>query len=158
MRALRTIASALMIVLVATPAYAAQGEVPETLSLGVGIVSLVVGAVLLVVVVLLKRTADGAAIAEYISWVVAAVLALVAAVLVGWVVRFLPTEVSAEQARMGADLLVIASMVFFAVYFWRVRGALTRFMGDASEMLRRMHGDEGGAGDEAVADDEGGEE
>ncbi len=99
------------------------------ISTGAGIVALLVAAGLLVQMLALRRLAQGAAIADNISYAILGVVCLAASVLVGWVSRFVPTGFTAEQARLGADLLSIVSMVLFGVYFFRVRRAMSRFLG-----------------------------
>jgi hypothetical protein len=114
----------------ATPAYAFAVELdrPDTFSLFTGALSLVVAVVLLVLVLQLRKVADGSAMAENVSYVVAATLCFAAAVLVNWVDRFVPTWMSAGQVRAGSDLLLVCAMFFFAVYFARVYRAMTRFL------------------------------
>ncbi len=109
-----------------------EGDVPTGLATGAGILTLLFSAALLIEMLALKRIASGAAIAENITYAVLATLCLVAAVLVGWVARFAPSGFTAAQARMGADLLTVVSIVLFGVYFFRVRRALTRFLGHLS--------------------------
>ncbi len=82
----------------------------------------------------MARIAEGAAIAENIRYAVLAVLCMTASVLIGWVGRWLPV-LSAEHARLGADLLLTAAMALFSVYFVRVRLAMSRF-------LKRLTGEE----------------
>jgi len=119
----------LLILGVPSSAYAAQAEsVSETILTGAGVAGLVAAMLLLVEMLSLRKLAQGAAIADNISFAVLAVVCLAASVLVGWIARFVPTDLSAEQARLGADLLSIAAMAFFGVYFFRVRRAMSRFL------------------------------
>ena len=80
--------------------------------------------------------------AENITFVVAACACLGASVLASWTARMLPDAFSADQARLGADLLIIAEIVFFCIYFWRVRASLKRFLSVLSspEALARAQG------------------
>jgi hypothetical protein len=137
--------AALFVLAVPTPALAASDEVPSVLAMGVGIVALLLAALLLVIVVGLRRVAEGAAIAQNVTYVVLGVLCLVAAILAGWVVRFIPGDMSVERARVAADILIIAAMVLFGVYFNSVRKALLSFLrgvrGD--EALARSQGKDG---------------
>lgn len=117
------------------PAYAAgTGEVPQILSVGAGVAALVSAVVLLVGILAVARIADGAAIAQHIQYAVLAVLCMSTAVLVGWLARWLPSF-SAEHARLASDLLLVAAMALFGVYFFRVRLAMSRF-------LKRLTGEE----------------
>lgn len=115
---------------VSAPAYAVD-EVPPVVETTVGGAALVLAIVLLVDVLALRRVAEGAAIAESIMSVVAAVVCLAASVLSGWVGRFMPGFVS-SGFRLISDFLVLASMAFFAYYFYRVRRALQRFLKGAT--------------------------
>jgi hypothetical protein len=134
-----------------TPALADTGAVPVALTYGVGILGLVIAIVLLVIMLALRRVAAGAAIAEYMVYVFAGVVTLTASVVAGWAARFLPAGVSLEQTRLASDLLVLASMVFFAIYFQRVYRALSRYvrMAEHSEdLLAQIHA-EGALGSDA---------
>lgn len=113
-----------------SPAYA-QGVTanPEAILTGSGLVALIVAALLLVEMLALRKLAQGAAIADNITYAILAVVCLAASVLAGWVARFVPIGFSAEQARLGADLLSIAAMVLFGIYFFRVWRAMSRFLG-----------------------------
>ncbi|MBF4509906.1 MAG: hypothetical protein ISP10_05490 [Aeromicrobium sp.] len=113
---------------VPAPAFAASGDVPPVLSTGAGVVTLAAAAGLLVVMLSLRSLAQGAAIAENITYAVLAVVCLSASVLVGWLGRAGIEALSAEQARLAADLLGLAAMVLFGVYFFRVRQAMSRFL------------------------------
>jgi hypothetical protein len=93
-----------------------------------GVLSLVLAAMMLVVVVRLRRVADGSAIVQNISFVVAASLCLVVSIVLGWVGRLVPTAFSADIVRTGGDVLVTVSVLLFAVYFERVRRALASFL------------------------------
>lgn len=114
----------------AAPAYAAD-EIPPVVDTAVGAAALVLAIVLLVDVLALRRVAEGAAIAESILSVVAAVVCLAASVLAGWLGRFMPGFAS-SGFRVISDFLVLASMIFFAYYFYRVRRALQRFLKGAA--------------------------
>lgn len=112
---------------------AVAAVVPQGLDIGVGAVALVLAVVMLLDVLALRRVASGAAIAEYVSLVMAAVLCLAASVLSEWLVRFLPWDDVTPQAELASDLLVIAAMAFFALYFFRVRRAMVRFLNRFTE-------------------------
>ena len=111
------------------------GAPPSALTFVVGVVGLVLAALLLVEMLSLRKIAEGSAVASHISYAVLAVVCLAAAVLTGWVAGYVPDALSAAQASLGADILVVASMAFFAVYFLRVRRAMSRF-------LKRVTGEE----------------
>lgn len=116
------------------PAYATPGEVPQALSIGAGVAALAAAVALLMAMYAVARIAEGAAIAENIRYAVLAVLCLSASVLMGWIARWVPS-LSVEHARLGADLLAVAAMALFGVYFVRVRLAMSRY-------LRRLTGEE----------------
>jgi hypothetical protein len=116
-------------------AYASPGiDTSQAVSLVTGVSSLLLSAMLLLVVVQLRRVAEGSAIVEHITYVVSASLCLVAAVLVGWVDRFV-YGLSTDVVRAGGDVLVMFSILFFAIYFTRVKRALSSF-------LTHMHADD----------------
>ena len=125
----RSLPAGLVLAMVSpSSAYAAQGDVPVALGSGAGIAALLTAAGLLVVMLSLRRLAKGAAIADNISFAVLAVVCLAASILVGWIARLVGGAVSPEHARLGADLLGLLAMVFFGIYFHRVRGAMARFL------------------------------
>lgn len=115
-------------------AYATSGEVPEALSIGAGMAALVAAVALLTAMLAVARIAEGAAIAKNIHYAVLAVVCLSASVLMGWIARWVPSF-SVEHARLGADLLAVAAMALFGVYFLGVRLAMAHF-------LRRLTGEE----------------
>lgn len=117
---------------VPAPAYASGLGVEKAISTGAGVLVLIAAAGLLVVMLSLRKLASGAAIADNITYAVLGTMCLAASVLVGWVARFLPAGMTADQARLGSDLLVLASLVLFGVYFFRVRQAMSRFLGRLS--------------------------
>lgn len=123
---------AFVAVLVAVPAqaYAATAGADQNSWAGyvIGMLSLLAAAFLLVDAVLLRRVAHGGAIAENISFMVLGVVCLAASVLVKWVAGFLPADVSLPQSELASDGLVLLSMVFLALYFWRVRSALANYL------------------------------
>lgn len=125
-----TLMAGVLVLGAASPAYA-QGvaEIPKFILTGSGVVALVVAAVLLVEMLALRKLAHGAAIADNITYAILAVICLAASVLAGWFARFVQVGFSAEQARLGADLLSVAAMVLFGVYFYRVWRAMSRFLG-----------------------------
>lgn len=113
---------------VPAPAYAAGGGPEQAISTGAGILVLIAAAALLVEMLSLRTLASGAAIADNITYAVLGTMCLAASVLVGWVARFLPAGMTADQARLGSDFLVLASLVLFGIYFFRVRQAMSRFL------------------------------
>lgn len=127
--------AAILTLALPSSAYAVTGDAVQTgVTTFAGIVALIVAAVLLVEMLSLRRLASGSAIADNITYAVLAVTCLTSSVLVGWIVRFIPAGFNAEQARLGADLLALAAMVLFLVYFFRVRRAMSRFLGRLSGM------------------------
>lgn len=127
--------SAALLLALPSPAYASSRFTAlQTVSVVTGVTSLLLSAMLLIVVVQLRRVADGSAIVEHISYVVGASLCLVAAILVGWIDRFVE-GFSTDIVRVGGDILVMVSLLLFAVYFTRVKRALASF-------LQHMHTDD----------------
>lgn len=129
-------------------AYASAGafDATDAVSTVTGIASLLLAMIMLVVVLRLRRVADGSAIAENISYVVGASLCLAASVMLGWVDRFVA---SGGAVRAGADVLVMVSMLLFAMYFMRVSEALCAFLDHASSLnmlvaAQGAHNDDGG--------------
>lgn len=120
--------------LLPSSAFAAT-DVPVALGTGAGVAALLAAAGLLLVMLSLRRLAYGSAIAENISFAVLAALCLAASVLVGWLARLFGAQVSPEYARLSSDLLGLLAMVFFAIYFFRVRRAMSKF-------LNRLTGEE----------------
>ena len=118
----------LLVLGVPASAYAADA-VPQVIVTGSGVIGLIAAAVLLLEMLSLRKLAQGAAIADNITYAILAVVCLAASFLVGWIARFVPTGLSAEQARLGADLLSTVAMVLFGVYFHRVWRAMSRFLG-----------------------------
>lgn len=127
-------AGAALAFLLPSSAFASTG-VPVALGTGAGVAALVAAAALLLVMLSLRRLAHGSAIADNISFAVLAALCLAASVLVGWIARLFGAEVSPEYARLSADLLGLLAMVFFGIYFFRVRRAMSKF-------LNRLTGEE----------------
>ncbi len=127
-----------------TVAYAeAVVAVTKAVSIATGVCSLLLSAMLLVVVVQLRRVADGSAIVAHIAYVVSASLCLVAAILVGWVDRF-TSGFSTDTIRAGGDVLVMFALLLFAVYFTRVKRALSAFLAhlETADMLAAVNGAE----------------
>lgn len=100
---------------------------PSGLRLAVSLGGLVVAIILLLEALTLRKVALGGAIAERISYVILAIVCLSASALAEWVLNFVP-EVSAEQIRLAAQLLVIAAMGLLAAYFYSVRRALQGYL------------------------------
>jgi hypothetical protein len=96
-------------------------------SMVTGAVSLLLSAAMLLVVVRVRRVAEGSAIFGNISYVVAASLCLTASILADWVDRFVGTF-SAHLARTGGDVLVAVSLLLFIVYFARIGSAFNSYL------------------------------
>ena len=121
------LATGTLVALVPTPyAFATGGEVPPGLSMGAGVLALLAAALLLREMLALRAVARGAAIVDNLSYVILAATCLAASVLAGWVARFV--GVSADHARLGADLLAVVGIVLFVIYFSRVRRAMKRYL------------------------------
>jgi hypothetical protein len=112
-------------------ALAATGQstiIPEWLDMAVAGVGLITAVVLLLDAVQLRKVASGSAVAENITYMILAVVCLAGSMLLRWVVAFMDDIDMAAQMRFTADLLVIAGMALLAVYFYRVRYALQRYL------------------------------
>ncbi|PKQ21133.1 MAG: hypothetical protein CVT66_01360 [Actinobacteria bacterium HGW-Actinobacteria-6] len=121
-----------LVLLFALPSVAVARDasgVYSIVSTGAGIGTLVVAAALLVVMLSLRRLAEGSAIADNITYAILGVICLATSVLVGWVSEVVSVGFTAEQARLDADLLAIVAMVFLGIYFFRVRRAMSKFLG-----------------------------
>ena len=129
-RRLAVLVSALFFAL-PSAAYAQDGGIVagSIINTGAGVLALLIAVMLLVEMLALRKLAQGAAIADNITYAILGVICLAASVLVGWIARFVPSGFTNEQARLGADLLSIASMSLFGIYFFRVRRAMSRFLG-----------------------------
>jgi len=125
----RTMTLTAILTLWPASAYAADPAVPESLVFGAGLVAMLMAIFLLLQLGGLRRLTRGSIIAENITYAVLAGLCLVTAVILGWAADFLAVGLSSEQARFGADLLVIAAMFLLSVYFVRVKRAMSRFLG-----------------------------
>ena len=123
-----TMLTAVLVFVPATPALASTGQIPAELGTAAGALALIAAAVLLREMLGLRAVARGAAIADNVSYVVLAAMCLAASVLLGWIARFIPGSFSAEHARLGADLLSVVAIVFFVIYFARVRAVMRRFV------------------------------
>lgn len=128
-KAVKTVAIALAGMALPAPVYASGSVAERAIATGAGVLALVAAAGLLVEMLSLRKLASGAAIADNITYAVLGAMCLAASILTGWVSRFLPAGVTADQARLGSDLLVLASLVLFGIYFFRVRMAMSRFLG-----------------------------
>lgn len=106
-----------------------DGVIIGNLSFGAGLVAMLMAVVLLLQLGGLRRLTRGSIIAENILYAVLAGLCLVTAVILGWAADFLAVGLSADHARLGADLLVIMAMFMLSVYFVRVKRAMSRFLG-----------------------------
>lgn len=122
--------SALGVLAVPAHAYGSTGDgaISPALSAGVGVLALLLAAGLLVEMLSLSRLARGAAIAQNVSYAVLGAVCLAASVLIGWLGKQILSDFSADEARLGADLLVLVSLAFFGIYFMRVRRAMARFL------------------------------
>lgn len=109
-------------------------DMPKTISIVTGVSSLLLSAMLLVIVVQLRRVAGGSAIVDHIAYVVSASLCFVAAIAVAWVDRIV-NGLTTNVIRMGSDVLVMLALLFFAMYFLRVKRSLSAF-------LKHLHSDD----------------
>lgn len=111
-------------------AYAATGEVglPPWPAAVIGILGLVAAVFALMAAWSLRKVAEGSAVAENVTYVVLGVICLAASVLGGWIPRIVDVGLDAGDVRVASDGLVVVSMAFFAIYFFRVSAALVRFL------------------------------
>ncbi|HEX9092357.1 MAG TPA: hypothetical protein VF902_00090 [Coriobacteriia bacterium] len=130
-------------VLLLTPSLAHAADGSGVVGFGdiTAAMALAAAAVLLVLAVLLERIARGSALAENLSYVVAAAVCLGAAALANWSVRLIVLEVTRTQVALAADGLSLVSIALLCVYFYRVRAALVRFQRimTSVEPLAEMH-------------------
>lgn len=117
------------------PAYAYAAErsmgaqaVPPWLWAIAGAVGMGVAALLLVDAILLRRVAEGSIVAENIGYMMNSVVCFAAAVIAAWVGGAIADPLVAAQAAFASHMLVVVGMALLAVYFMRVRFALTRFL------------------------------
>jgi hypothetical protein len=125
----------LALCLMCLPAVAFAQTSPEAETAGwIIAVSTLVGAVVLLLIALgLARIAEGSAMAENISYVVAGCVCLACSVLATWIVRFTRGTFLGEQLMLTSEALIVACIAFFCVYFFRVRAALKRFRKTTAE-------------------------
>jgi hypothetical protein len=110
----------------------------DLLSFGAGALTLIAAVVVLVIALKLRAVTQGGAMAENITYLILSIVSLTFAVLLGWIVRFLPNSLSASQARLGADLLVLLALVLLGVYLEGVRRPLASFLRHAREQSAKM--------------------
>lgn len=139
-RTLTGIAAAAAIWALPAVALADSGE-GSAVSWTVGGLTLCAAVALLLLALELTKVAGGSAIADNVSYIIVACLCLSASVLAGWAGRFLTDRFAVEQSELGAQLLVIATMAFLCIYFYKVRTALQRFLTDTSaeHLLAKAH-------------------
>lgn len=131
----RTLAiAALGVFAVPQPAMAVTGDtviVPAWLSLGAGVVGLIIAVILLVDAVLLRRVAEGSMIADNIVYMMLAAVCFGASVLARFVLSIEQLSTVKSLLTLAADLLTTAGMALLAAYFFRVRTAMTRYVQSA---------------------------
>jgi hypothetical protein len=143
-------------ILVAAPSYAyAAVESPahEPVAWVISLGSLLASVALLLVALGLARVSQGSAIADNISYVVAACVCLAGSALAEWAVQFASQDLAAAQIDLGGKALTVVSIVFFCVYFFRVRAALRRFLSSVSgdDVLARAQFPAAGSDDATTA-------
>ena len=113
-----------------TQAFAANGAsvVPDWLSIMFAGVGLLTSVILLVDAILLRRVAEGSVVAENIQYMMLAVVLFGISTVGRWIVTMADDPILSVQLAFTSDLLVIAGMALLAVYFYRVRRALTSFL------------------------------
>jgi drug/metabolite transporter (DMT)-like permease len=115
------------------------------LNLAVSALGLIAAVVLLVVVLRLRRVASGGAVAEHLPFVVLGIVSFAGAALVWWVANFLGDRSSVAQAALGAQMLTVVGMSFFAWYFFRLQRALSGYLENAERVLSRLDSSSTGA-------------
>lgn len=135
MRARRGILALPPVLALVFPAHAyAQGTsaaaqaVPPWLWGIAGVVGMTVAVLLLIDAIKLRKVAEGSIVAENIAYMMNSVACFAAAVLAGWVGGAMDDDLISAQAAFAQHLLLIVGMALLAVYFMRVRFALTRFL------------------------------
>lgn len=107
-------------------AYATDGGA-EVVTWGIGVATLLASIALLLIAVGLARVATGSAMADNISYVVAASVCMAGSVLAGWSGRLVSDPVVAAQIALGGAALDMVGILLFAIYFFRVRAVLLQF-------------------------------
>jgi hypothetical protein len=102
--------------------------VPDWLSIMFAGIGLITAVILLVDAILLRRVAEGSVVAENIQYMMLAVVLFGISTVGRWIVTMTDDTVLAVQIAFTSDLLVIAGMALLAIYFYRVRRALTKFL------------------------------
>jgi len=105
--------------------------IPDWLSMGAGIVGLLVAVALLIDAVLLRRVSEGSMIAENIVYMMLAVVCFGASMLARFMLQLDQFQEVASLVTLAADLLMTAGMALLTLYFYRVRTAMTRYLQSA---------------------------
>ncbi len=108
------------------------------LNVVVSALGLIAAVVLLVAVLKLRRVALGGAIADNLPLVILGIISFAGAALLAWVANFLGDESSVAQATLGAQVLNVLGMSFFAWYFLRVQRALSGYLSSAKRVLAKL--------------------
>jgi len=119
--------------------------VPDWLSMGAGIVGLVVAVGLLVDAVRLRRVSEGSMIADNIVYMMLAVVCFGASMLARFLINLEQFAEVTALVTLAADLLMTAGMALLTVYFYRVRTAMTRYLQSAKAYQATANKDEGDA-------------
>ncbi len=110
-------------------AFASDGAlVPDWLSLASAGIGLVIAVIVLIDAVLLRRVSEGSMIAENVGYMMLAVLCLAASMLARWFGALVDDIDLSSFIAFGADLLVTVGLALLAVYFIRLRSALSRYL------------------------------
>jgi drug/metabolite transporter (DMT)-like permease len=108
------------------------------LNVVVSALGLIAAIVLLVAVLRLRRVAVGGAIADNLPLVILGIISFAGAALLSWIANFLDIESAQAQAALGAQVLVVIGMSFFAAYFLRVQRALSGYLSSAKRVLAKL--------------------
>lgn len=120
--------------------------VPDGLALGAGLVGLATAIILMIDAVALRRVSDGSMIADNIAYMMLAVLCFAASMLARFVANVEQFAQVLDLVVLAADLLMTLGMALLAVYFFRVRTAMTRYLRSAQAYQESAAKDEGEAG------------
>ncbi|MRR12768.1 hypothetical protein EG835_09985 [bacterium] len=105
--------------------------VPGWLSYGAGVLGLATAAMLMLDAVLLRRVSEGSMIADNIVYMMLGVVCIATSVLVRWAGAIAAMAELRDFITFAADLVHTAGMGLLAVYFIRVRTAMTRYLQSA---------------------------
>ncbi len=107
---------------------------------------LIAAIVLLVAVLKLRRVALGGAISDNLPVMVLGIVSFAGSALLWWIANFVDDGVSTAQALLGAQIMNVLGMTFFAWYFLRVYRALSGYLSSAQRVLAKLDASKVGRG------------